>query len=214
MSDISESRSNLSVNVLYGEKAVEGAAIKIYKIADINVKNGNPSVTAITKYESMIKSEKTFDFEKFEETVENLDRSELKDGISAVTDDKGKAVFENVENGLYIVAEAENNENANKYIGFKPFAVFLPMPDYDNGSRTKGETVLCGWKYNVEAYPKTGTFEASHEIKDNTEGKNVLTGDGFYCGIYLISAMISLLLPFFLCLRIKQGDRRYEKNKN
>ena len=76
------------------------------------------------------------------------------------TDDKGKAIFKQLETGLYFVKEVVAENNAGTYI-FNQFMVYLPTPNEDGS-----------FDYNVEAKPKCTSFVPKTEYRVTKLWKN------------------------------------------
>lgn len=82
-------------------------------------------------------------------------------GVKKQTGTDGKAVFENLALGLYYVTETGSLDNVAAQT--MPFLVTLPRPDANAAG---------GWRYAVEAEPKSSTVSAS-KVADDTSAIKV-----------------------------------------
>lgn len=107
-----------------------------------------------------------------EPTVEGatatLDKANATDAIA--TDENGRAKFEGMAAGAYLVTETETaapKEGVNgAYIKSAPFIVFLPMTNEDGSA----------WLTEVHAFPKNSYLELDKTVKDADQ--NTAAGEG------------------------------------
>lgn len=76
------------------------------------------------------------------------------------TDSSGRALFNNLEVGLYVVSETGNPGGNNIVDAAKPFLVTLPSLSGVDGDSDRA------WNYDVHAYPKNSLTELTKELDD------------------------------------------------
>ena len=162
---IDEELSNLTVVMNYGGEKLGGINVSICRVADAKEVSGGivydttpafsgagADFTNLTEAKNIAQaaSLNTYAF------TNNIART------AKVTDGDGKAVFNGLPAGMYLVAQLD--AETSEYI-IAPYLTAIPVP-----SMTKtGE-----WNYNVTAYPKT------EPIKRNTEKINIIGTKSWY----------------------------------
>lgn len=81
------------------------------------------------------------------EKLEALVKSKkLTTHLTAVTDQGGRAVFEQLPKDMYLVTQTGKSKTAARYRNMQPFLVLVPMPE-KNGD-------VISWNTDVQATPK------------------------------------------------------------
>lgn len=129
---------------------IGGAELTVYCVASLLVKNGSAEYTLKPDYADM---EIDFDGMKASESQEAAEKlaarvRELEAaGKTQVTGADGRAVFKELEQGMYLVVQRGSSGEAEKYEPISPFLIAVPLAEkLEEGNR---------WSYHVEADPKT-----------------------------------------------------------
>ncbi len=135
-----ERTGTVSVTLTYNDKAVPGGSFEAYRVAGVSVENGaDYSFTYTPSYEDCTVSLEDLSdsgiVEKLEEYTEDKDIS----GISVTVSEKGIAVFEDLETGLYLIVQ---NKAAEGYTPVNSFIVSVPQLEDGN------------YVYEIDATPK------------------------------------------------------------
>ena len=93
-------------------------------------------------------------------------------GIIKHTDSSGYVKFENLENGIYLLAA----EDINKYDNISPALIAVPVFD-EESSETNG------MKYDIAVYPKHWPATAAK------------TGDNSNCELYMSGLAVIVFIP-------------------
>lgn len=138
--------SNLTVIIKSGEEALSGINLSVCRVADAKEESGNIVFEVNEKFAGS-----GADFSEELTPKKNVDQAAALniyaavnniERIEAATGSTGKAEFENLPAGLYLVAQVDS---ATSEYTIAPYLVSVPM-------RTEDGT---GWYYSVIAYPKT-----------------------------------------------------------
>ena len=115
---------------------VEGANIKIYKLADAYSNNSNLD---FDYHEDLKVCENAIKENKFNnETLECIYNSSV-ESKELTTNSKGKVIFEGLGLGLYLI---EQTNKVDGYSKIEPFLMYIPVNENN------------GWIYEVDAEPK------------------------------------------------------------
>ena len=115
---------------------VEGANIKIYKLADAYSNNSNLD---FDYHEDLKLCENAIKENKFDnETLECIYSSSV-ESKELITNNKCKAIFEDLDLGLYLIEQTNKVEGYSK---IEPFLMYIPVNENN------------GWIYKVDAEPK------------------------------------------------------------
>lgn len=134
---------------------IPDATFAVYKVADITY-NGNAASATYTLVNEYKETEINFDgmtAEKSNEAAEKIFAlaNKLDPVATGKTSGDGQVTFENLPDGMYLVAETKAEGEASKYELAKPFLVSLPL--YTNGE----------WKHNVTISPKSEVKKIPNE---------------------------------------------------
>ena len=141
-------KGSISVTLLDGTTAVSGGSLTLYKVGNVKEDNGNYTFEIADEYKA---SGVTFENLGTEQAVQDLAEYAKKNSTQWMTekvDKYGKAVFSDLEIGLYLIVQ---EEAANGYMPVNPFFVTVPM--------VEGE----GYVYDVDASPKVVPPEKAPE---------------------------------------------------
>ena len=128
-------------------KALSGGELTIYKVADVKRKNGNLSFEYCGDFDGCgidlgDLSDSTLAAQLQEYLPENAE------GTVHTVDSEGRASFEDLELGLYLVVQTKASS------GYKPVNSFLvSLPMAEDGK----------WSYEVDATPKVGGYTPEPE---------------------------------------------------
>lgn len=122
--------------------------VNIYRVAGLSVEGGSATYIPIPPFDSdSVDYTKIKDASASNQIAEKLRKKAGKaTGLQAVTDRDGKAKFEALEVGMYLVVQAEEKDGYT----FDPFIISVP---YAEKAEDSGKNV---WDYQVSAWPKTG----------------------------------------------------------
>lgn len=133
-------------------KALSGGELTLYKVADVQRKNGDLSFEYCSDFDGCgIDLGDLSDSTLAEQLQEYLPKN-AEGTVQAVGDD-GNVTFDDLELGLYLVVQTKASD------GYEPvnsFLVSLPMAE-------DGE-----WNYNVDATPKVGAYTPTTPDKPDT----------------------------------------------
>lgn len=146
-------KGTITVEMEYGGKAVTGGTLTAYRVAQIQVYDGNCS---FAKTDAMAAFTGSYDDIGSASLAENIAAFVKENQILAYAMAKnksGKAVFTDLESGLYLIVQTEASEG---YEPLKPFLVSVPM-------NASGHYV---YEINAE-----GKFQLHQESKPTTPSK-------------------------------------------
>lgn len=209
MDDLEDRLSTLTLTYKAEDnnKAISGAQVTIYKIADLSVSYGDAKYTLIEELSSDYPNI-NFDgmsSEEIDKIAEEMSNKHLKEAAEVTTDDKGICKFTDLEPGLYLIKEKAKIGAAKDYEYFKSFIINVPFPKTEEG-------VYDGhWIYDVESLPKTELkgkkktiiTPPSPQTGDNTNEKFLLDS-----AIAFVIASIGALISTIVIIS------RKKKNKN
>ena len=144
------------------QKVMPGVVVKLAKIANLAVNGGSADYTLLEAYEGAAAVE---DISLAGMTVEqsNTLAQVLEPIVSAdekaagvqeqTTNEEGKAVFSNLEPGMYLVYQDKEANTAHRVDSIATFLISVPYPVVSDGDSV--ETTENAWNYNVEVTPKT-----------------------------------------------------------
>ena len=156
-------KGSITVTLKDGNTAISGGTLTLYKVGNVTEDDGNYSFEIMEEYKA---SGVTFESLGTEQAVHDLAEYAKKYATSKKTekvDGNGKAIFSDLEIGLYLIAQ---DEPAEGYLAVNPFLVTVPM--------VEGESYI----YDVDASPKvlppekapeTTTQEEIEETTENVE---------------------------------------------
>jgi len=136
--DLNQSGS-ISVTIRYDGAAVSGGELTLYRVGDIQEDDGNYSFVLTERFAS---SGATLKNVQSAETAKKLSDYALRkaiDGNTGKISTNGTLTFDNLQPGLYLLAQ---RKAASGYHKLSPFLVSLPMREKD------------GYSYQVDASPK------------------------------------------------------------
>lgn len=186
---------SISVTMLYGQTAVPGGSLTLYRVGAIAQDDGNYSFTL------------TGDFAGCGKTLDDLESSELaasladyaeKAGLKGKTvtiGEDGSAAAKGLELGLYLLVQ---KQAADGYEAAAPFLVSVPMEE--NGT----------YLYHVDASPKVGTLtqtEPEPNVPPNTPPDTKLPQTGQLNWPVPVMAVLGMFL-FVVGWAMRYGKKR------
>ena len=180
-------------------KPLPGAEFTVYKIASLDEANGYQMLVTTDKYqtpESLLNldaDEQMAAAVAFKKVVSNNTTHIAKYGADdgrkpakQETDQDGKAVFDNLDLGYYLVVETktpivqENGKDTIQYVASTPFFVAIPQSDQTTAYGEEATKATTAWKYDVVATPKNEKVSIDKKIVENGANKDkdtVAVGD-------------------------------------
>lgn len=173
------------------EHALSQVSLEAYRVADLAVINGGSSVYTLTSdfaasgvvFDGMSASESN----QAAKALKAIVTSKGLSGQRAVTDMNGKALFDGLEPGMYLIMQADGEDLAPLYNGMDPYLVSVPQ----------GETKAGGavWNYQVDTLPKAEisknptncSIQVTKRVSLDLDGENVLLNMAdvtFYVGLF------------------------------
>lgn len=142
---VPETPVSLSLTYKHDETVFQGLDVKIYRVADIAPNSLFGLVEPFFEYPLAVNTVKSqSEWNQIAETVyAYVVADSIAPTVSAVTDENGKAQFENLQTGLYLV-EGQRMDYEKGYCSFDSFMLVLPGYEEDGT-----------WNYAVEANPKS-----------------------------------------------------------
>lgn len=137
------------------KQPVSGGSLTLYKVADVKVDDWNFSFAFTNAFSGCDLELNDIQSEDLAEKLAAYAADQKLSGMSAGVGSDGKAVFSDLELGLYLVTQLTPAEG---YSCLNPFLVTVPLRD--------GESLI----YDVEASPKAGTV-VKREDPDPTPDK-------------------------------------------
>ena len=190
-------QGTLTVTLFYEEEkiAVEGAGLEFIEVANLKFSEGQVSYSLLPDFaESSLKLEgmKASEALLAAKKLQALCQQKGKTGFSARTDENGKALFENLKPGMYLIWQSSSEKTAKRFEKIDPYLVSVPQ-----GEKISGKMV---WDYEVKTLPKVELVlkntPESEPPRQNQPLKKVKTGDETKIAAYLLltgaSAMILL----------------------
>ena len=197
-------QGTLTVTLFYEEEktAVEGAGLEFIEVADLKFSEGQVSYSLLPDFaESSLKLEgmKASEALLAAKKLQALCQQKGKTGFSARTDENGKALFENLKPGMYLIWQSSSEKTAKRFEKIDPYLVSVPQ-----GEKISGKMV---WDYEVKTLPKVELVlkntPESEPPRQSQPLKKVKTGDETKIVAYLLlagaSAMILLKAKSALC---------------
>lgn len=169
---------------------MEGIALELHRVADLTVINGGSSAYTLTSdfaasglvFDGMSSSESNQAAKALKAIAVEKDLH----GQRAVTDTNGKAVFADLEPGMYLVMQADGADLAPYYTGMDPYLVSVPQGETHAGAYV--------WNYEVDTLPKTeisktilGSILVTKQVTVNNDGTSALwtvKDETFYVGLF------------------------------
>lgn len=147
----SSQKVRLTVCHIYDEKPLKNVAIKIYRVANMNA---DGVLEARSAYKSLLEEAlRTDDTSVWEEAAEMLEDKVPWSNVASVTTDKnGKAVFENLTPGLYLI---KSTRKATSTYIYSSSAALVTLP----------QKTEDGWNYSATVYTKNSVEPAIKDIK-------------------------------------------------
>ena len=206
MDDLEDRLSTLTLTYKAEDnnKAISGAQVTIYKIADLSVSYGDAKYTLIEELSSDYPNI-NFDgmsSEEIDKIAEEMSNKHLKEAAEVTTDDKGICKFTDLEPGLYLIKEKAKIGAAKDYEYFKSFIINVPFPKTEEG-------VYDGhWIYDVEALPKTRipTKKKLIIIPPQTGDNTNYTYLYFFGGLLAVSVVETVAIIILLKKRNKKNN--------
>lgn len=185
----------LTVTLFYEEEktSVEGAVLELVQVAELEFSEGQllyPLLPDFTESGLKLEEMKASEALRAAKKLQALCRQKGKQGISAETDENGKAFFENLRPGMYLIWQSASEKTAKRFEKIDPYLVSVPQ-----GEKISGE---IRWDYEVKTLPKVELIvknqPSSEPPRESQPVKKVKTGDETKTAGYLLLAGASLMI--------------------
>lgn len=158
--------ANLTVSLMDGTRPIPGAAVYIWKAADVSGSSSSIIYTPTEKfsgYDLSFDFKENIDWTRFVNTaVSVIDANSIVRDAAARSDGSGNAVFSGLETGLYIIRVSQTTANGRRYT-FQPAVILLPWPQNPGA-----ESYEWVWTYDVTIMPK----QSSEPVQETTSDTN------------------------------------------
>lgn len=146
---------SITFTMVWNEEKLNSGSLTIYRVVDIREEDGNFSFGLVAQLEDSYLSLKDLDDP---ELAQNLCALARERGLTAITApiENGKAVFENLLPGLYVVTQTRE-EASDGFLPILPFLISLPQMVHNQ------------YVYDLTALPKVTLEPAPTEPSDPTD---------------------------------------------
>lgn len=157
-------KGSVTVSMTYQNKPVSGGTLALYKVGEVHEDDGNFSFVPVREIKSLISEYKDIQSPELAGTLSKYAEQKKITALKTVTvGEDGKAVFSNLDLGLYMVIQTAA---ASGYKKTSPFLVSVPYLD-------KGEYV-----YDVKSTPKNDLKRETEKTPKPTEPPSQPSGGG------------------------------------
>lgn len=136
-------RGSISITMMYDETAVSGGTLTLYQVGAVAEDDGNYSFVLSGRFTQSGLDISNISSADLAEKLERYAQSNSLVGTTVEIGRDGKAMFSNVRQGLYLIAQ---NKAADGYEKITPFLVSVPNEEDDR------------YIYDVDATPKLSTL--------------------------------------------------------
>lgn len=192
---------SLTVLMNKSGEAISGAGIEIIQIASVTTSGGGAKYELLNDYAASGVELEGISVKGSEVAAAKLSKLADRKGISGerkVTDAAGKARFDKLLPGMYLVRQISQSGIADKYKIIKPFLAMVP--------EIKRNSAGNEWNYDVTAAPKPGVVSDPGIIDRDPPIEKVVKGNPVTDGTFnfrLRAADVTNPMP--------EGSRRGEK---
>lgn len=206
----------IQFNIHYKESETEvvpiqGVHLELYKVANVRVESGQVFFEVLPEFKDYLTSKQLSGL-KARESLElssllfdEIIKQKIKPLDSKISNEKGEMVFDNLDEGIYLVAQIEQFGLAKEYNKLQPFLLNAPR-------LITNKDGVQYWQYKIKATPKTALIK--HEepktpptTVDTPKKPPTLspkTGDSSNVGFYL--ALIILIISLIIILNRKEKE--------
>ena len=184
------------------EKVFEGITLQVFQTADLKVENGTVEYMLCSAFADTDVSFTGVSASESSQEAILLSKSAGVKGTPtavAVTDQNGKAQFENLSHGIYLVVMKEDENTDSLNLQMDPYLVSLPMAEKADGGYR--------WNYVVFSHPK-----ASIESEDKKGSIIVTKKTSVYDEDSVIPVNSADEVFYFGLFRDAEGTRPYADN--
>lgn len=186
----------LTVSLVYGtgtnSQPLSQVPLALVRVASLETSQGAAIYTTLSPFDSVHTDWSSMNAAQSEQTAQKMMKiAQLKSSSPAVqnTSASGKAVFSNLEPGMYLVYQKSSASINDRFEEMKPFLVSVP-------SLKDGQ-----WQYRVEASPKTDLIRKTPSgTKPREPHKPKQPNTGTDSQIQLPAVMIMLAAGTFILL--------------
>lgn len=197
------------LNILFrhDNNDISGAEFSIYQVADLNVDKTGYNIKPPFKYEGDLNDVKTAEDQiKVALIFEN--QSNKVNALKKLrTGNDGRVKFSGLKDGIYLVVQTGEIEEATNYTKLQPFLVMVPQFENNQWSKIvtakpKSEVIRKDTPNSPPTTPPYYKIEKTPKTDDTTDPTR-------YLGLAMIS--VSLLILLGGKKKDKRGDRIHEK---
>ena len=117
-------KGTITVEMEYNGSAVTGGVLTVYRVGEIRENNGNYNFGKTAAMEGFTGSYENVGSVSFAEDVAAFVERKKLPAYAVAKNENGKAVFSDLELGLYLITQTENSSG---YEPLKPFLASVPM---------------------------------------------------------------------------------------
>lgn len=155
-------KGTITVEMEYGEKAVQGGTLKAYRVGQIQESNGDYIFVKTKDMAGLTASYDDLNSANLAEAAAEYVKAKNVSAYATAENKEGKVVFNDLELGLYLIVQTEASDG---YEPIKPFLVSLPMTEeghyvYEVNAEGKFELV----KEPTPPEPSTPTTPTDPEL--------------------------------------------------
>lgn len=186
--------------------AISGATFEITKVADLNWHGGSPEYILSDAFVSTEVDFNGMTASESEEAAKKFSAMNVKALKAGITDSSGSAMFDNLDQGIYLVKEIAKKGVAAGYSTVEPYLVLAP-------GYLEGE-----WTYDVTSFPKTTPVKTTIPTPDvptpdepaPEPATPVKTGDMY--GIYLYMGLaVCAASGLMILMTVRKKHRKESK---
>lgn len=170
-----EREGSIHITMLYGEEAVPGGSLTLYRVGDVQENDGDYDFVISEDFKASGENLRNIQAEGLAVKLQAYAENQKLAGLTRTVSGDGTIAFDNLELGLYLLVQ---NQAAEGYLKAAPFLVSMPMMEdgtyiYDVIANTKIELEKL-----PETPPETKETESSESEPSETETeKNKIPGN-------------------------------------
>lgn len=143
-------KGTITVEMEYEGQAVTGGTLTVYRVGEIQESDGNYSFGKTDAMKNLAGSYEDIESAALAESIAAFVEKEQISAYATTKNQNGKAVFSDVELGLYLIVQSEASEG---YEALNPFLIAVPM---NEGGHYVYEITAEG-KFQLQQKPKPVT---------------------------------------------------------
>lgn len=172
-------KCSLTVSMVKSGEAIEGAGIEIIQVAGLETKGGAAKYTLLEAFAKSGVELEGISVSGSADAAAVLSEIAKKKGITGfrdITNSKGKAYFDSLQQGIYLVRQVSQSGIADKYDMIKPFLAMVPEVRRNTGGNE--------WNYDVTAVPKAGIVSDPGIVDRDPPIRKIVKGNPLTDGVF------------------------------